>query len=43
LRKKRVSRLNASSLLFRLILPEGRIGALEARGELHSQAMETMK
>jgi hypothetical protein len=26
-----------------LILPEGSTGALEARGDLHSQAMETMK
>jgi hypothetical protein len=32
-----------SSLLSRLILPKGGTGALEARGDLHSQAMETMK
>jgi hypothetical protein len=32
-----------SSLLSRSILPEGSTGALEAIGDLHSQAMETMK
>jgi hypothetical protein len=32
-----------SSLLSRSILPKGSTGALEARGDLHSQAMETMK
>jgi hypothetical protein len=32
-----------SSLLPRSILPEGSIGALEARADLHSWAMETMK
>jgi hypothetical protein len=32
-----------SSLLSRLILPEGITGALEARDDLHSQASETMK
>jgi hypothetical protein len=32
-----------SSLLSRLILPKGCTGALEARGDLHSQAMESMK
>jgi hypothetical protein len=32
-----------SSLLFRLILPKGSTGAKEARGYLHSWAMETMK
>jgi hypothetical protein len=31
------------TLLSRLILPKGNTGALEARGDLHSQAMETMK
>jgi hypothetical protein len=30
-------------LLSRLILPKGSTGALEARGDLHSRAMETMK
>jgi hypothetical protein len=30
-------------LLSRLILPKGSTGALEARGDLHSQATETMK
>jgi hypothetical protein len=32
-----------SSLLSRSILPEGSTGALEARGDLHSWATETMK
>jgi hypothetical protein len=32
-----------SSLLSRLILPKGSTGALETRGDLHSQATETMK
>jgi hypothetical protein len=32
-----------SSLLSRLILPESSTGALEAGGDLHSRAMETMK
>jgi hypothetical protein len=32
-----------SSLLSRLILPKGSTGALEAMGDLHSLAMETMK
>jgi hypothetical protein len=32
-----------SSLLSRLILPKGSTGALEARGNLHSWATETMK
>jgi hypothetical protein len=32
-----------SSLLSRLILPKGSTGALEARGDLHSRATETMK
>jgi hypothetical protein len=32
-----------SSLLSRSILPKGSTGALEARGDLHSWAMETMK
>jgi hypothetical protein len=32
-----------SSLLFRLIQPKGSTGALEAMGDLHSWAMETMK
>jgi hypothetical protein len=32
-----------SSLLSSLILPEGSTGALEARGDLHSWATETMK
>jgi hypothetical protein len=32
-----------SSLLSRLILLKGSTGALEARGDLHSQATETMK
>jgi hypothetical protein len=32
-----------SPLLPRSILPEGSTGALKARGDLHSQATETMK
>jgi hypothetical protein len=32
-----------SPLLSRLILPKGSTGALEARGDLHSRATETMK
>jgi small ligand-binding sensory domain FIST len=32
-----------SSLLSRSILPKGSTGALEARGDLHSWATETMK
>jgi hypothetical protein len=32
-----------SLLLSRLILPKGSTEALEARGDLHSRAMETMK
>jgi hypothetical protein len=31
------------TLLSRLILPEGSTGALEAKGDLHSWAMETVK
>jgi hypothetical protein len=32
-----------SSLFSRSILPKGSTGALDARGDLHSQAKETMK
>jgi hypothetical protein len=32
-----------SSLLSRSILPKGSIGALEARGDLHSRGMDTRK
>jgi hypothetical protein len=32
-----------SSLLYRSILPKGSTGALGSRGDLYSQAMETMK
>jgi hypothetical protein len=32
-----------SSLLSRLILPKGNTGVLEARGDLHNQATETLK
>jgi hypothetical protein len=32
-----------SPLLFSSILPKGSTGAVEAKGDLHSRAMETMK